>query len=189
MLPATKVDILLSTRMLINDLFGAYILSCHLVRLLVCVVLIIGWWNCAPTCIIRAPTNEVDWFAIGDGSVYPERPYRYLFISDFVDSNGLVLIPIWLPHITFPSLYFSEKCYRAIEDLRPTGIFHCTCVMRKLSALKRCQRIQYRVAKNRCLGERCALHMSCEGVQHSLGKPHISNNVDIVERVAFNNLL
>ena len=48
----------------------------------------------------------------------------------------------------------SEKCYRALEELRPTGIFQCTCRMRKLSALTRCQRIQFRVAKNRCLGER-----------------------------------
>ena len=63
-----------------GDLFGAYILSCHLVSrmktTISVVLLIIGWKQSAPTLIIRAPpTNEVDRFAIGDGSVYLERPY------------------------------------------------------------------------------------------------------------------
>ena len=38
--------------------------------------MIIGWKQSAPTLRIRAPTNEVGWFAIGDGSVYLERPYK-----------------------------------------------------------------------------------------------------------------
>ena len=35
------------------------------------------------------PTNKVDWFAIGDGSVYLERP---LYIGGFYDSDNIVLI-------------------------------------------------------------------------------------------------
>ena len=62
-----------------DDLFGAYIISCHLVSRMKTtsisvVLLIIGWMHSAPTLRMRAPTNEVDWFAIGDGSVYLERP-------------------------------------------------------------------------------------------------------------------
>ncbi|KAK2188082.1 hypothetical protein NP493_144g02002, partial [Ridgeia piscesae] len=49
--------------------------------------------------------------------------------------------------------FWTERCFRAMEELRPTGIFQCTCRMRKSSALSRCQRIQFRVAKNRCLVE------------------------------------
>ena len=45
-----------------DDLFGAYILSCHLVsrikRTISVVLLIIGWKQSAPTLAIRAPPHQ-----------------------------------------------------------------------------------------------------------------------------------
>ena len=61
-----------------DDLFGTHILSCHLVSE--------PYEKTISTCTVdhrvvaqhtypynRSPINEVDWFAISDGSVYPKR--------------------------------------------------------------------------------------------------------------------
>ena len=79
MLPATK---LAHSAKCTNadDLFGAYILNCHLVSCMkktisTCTLRHRVVAHSIPTRIIRSPITEVDWFVIGDGSVYPGRPY------------------------------------------------------------------------------------------------------------------
>lgn len=48
---------------------------------------------------------------------------------------------------------FSSSCLKSIAELESSGLFNCTCPMRKKKTLDRCMHIFNRLANNTCLGK------------------------------------
>ena len=66
-------------------------------------------------------------------------------------SHFLLPSEYWITPLPFS---FRAECFRTIQSLQSSGLFSCGCQhIKKADPLEKCERIQYRVANNTCLGE------------------------------------
>ena len=56
--------------------------------------------------------------------------------------------------------HYSDKCFKTLESLKAikSDLFDCGCPMKRPETKERCERIQWRLANNTCLGKLRSMH-------------------------------